>query len=432
MMLCSIPPPTHSPPTYSPPTPTRERSWTLLRVVLASLLLMGLPFADETQAQTLGVMGDSLSDEYGEESYGSYAQNWVEQLAAHAGLDLGSLASPGSWGEPRRTQYSHNWARSGADSVSLLFEGQHTGLSAQIAPEGIDYAVLMIGANDFSPGSTAYQMIYMGVWSGTQIDNYVSGVLDNIETALDEVLPTGVNLVLVNVPDYGVTPTVQGFYPSATGRQAVADVIEGLNTDLLAIAQARQLTLVDLFGASTTIFGAHSSPNTYLTIGNVPINLTQEDTSGGGIPTAGFVHDGIHPNTTVQGVIANVLMEGFNVGYGANLTLFGEAEILSHRGIAYGGSDTLPGQIGNWFDWIIDYAPDKPACSDGIDNDLDGTIDFDGGAARNGGIALAAADLSCWSDPWHPRENISLTCGLGAELACLLPVLLWLRQRRNP
>jgi hypothetical protein len=71
---------------------------------------------------------------------------------------------------------------------------------------------------------------------------------------------------------------------------------------------------------------------------------------------------------------------------------------------------------------------EAPRCQDGIDNDGDGTIDFDGGASANGGVALAPADSACGS-AWIDRERLK-GCGLGAELALLLPALAGLRRRR--
>jgi lysophospholipase L1-like esterase len=326
-------------------------------------------------AITLGVMGDSLSDEYAEESYGSYALNWVEQLVIYGGVTVGAV---GTWGEPRRTRYEYNWARSGATSDTLISEGQHTGLAAQIDPEAINYVVMAIGANDFIPGGTAYNGIYSGVWTTTNINNYIASRAANFNLALDTVLATGVELALVSVPDYGVTPYVQSVYPSAAGRQLVADVISQLNLEIDAIAQTRQLPLVDFESALLAIFGTHSAPNTTLTIGDVAIDLTASDTVVGGNPTAGFVQDGVHPNTTLQGIIANVFMEALNVGYGAGIPLFTEAEILSHRGIAYGGSDTLTAEFGNYSEYIVNYVPEpSTACSDTIDNDGDGLIDLD-------------------------------------------------------
>jgi lysophospholipase L1-like esterase len=328
----------------------------LLGLALGCLLLAG-----PAPAASLGVMGDSLSDEYEEESYGSYAENWVEQLELHAGIDLGPTASEagepgGSWGEPRRSGYEYNWARSGASSETLLSGGQHTGLAAGVVSEGIEYAVLAIGANDFHPTGAAYSNIYNGSWSSATIQSYVDQRLANIEAALDVVLPTGVKLVLVNAPDYGIAPAVWSYYSDPVKRQQVADVIAQMNAGILQIAQRRRLVMVDMAGAVVAIFGEHASPNTTLSIGNVSIDLQQSDTSGGGNPTAGFVHDGVHPNTTLQGIIANAVMEALNIAYGADLTLFSEAQILAHRGIAYGGSDTLSDQLGDYADYVRNYA----------------------------------------------------------------------------
>jgi phospholipase/lecithinase/hemolysin len=337
----------------------------LAALALASLacLLLALPAA----AAKLGAMGDSLSDEYAEEAYGSYAQNWVEQLVIHAGLDAGPTASEasqpgGTWGEPRRTRYQYNWARAGADTATLLSGGQHTGLAALVGPEGIDYAVLGIGANNFFPLGQAYTNIYNGVWDQATIDAYVSQALADIDAALDEVLATGVRLVIVNAPDYGVTPSVRSLYPDAVKRQRVADAISQLNAGIDATAQTRQLVVVEMFDAALAIFGPHASPKTTLLIGNVAIQLGQSDTSGGGNPTAAFVHDGVHPNTTLQGVFANVIMAAMNIAYRGNHTLFTEAEILAHRGISYGGSDTLVSELGDkdYPDFVTNYAPPLP------------------------------------------------------------------------
>ena len=116
-----------------------------------------LAVADTTRAQiqALGVMGDSISDEYREETY-SYAMGWVEQLVMFRPVDVGLTASESgqagsTWGEPRRTGFAFNWARAGATSASLLSQGQHTGLAAQMGADGPSHAVLAIGQNDFLP-----------------------------------------------------------------------------------------------------------------------------------------------------------------------------------------------------------------------------------------------------------------------------------------
>jgi hypothetical protein len=74
----------------------------------------------------------------------------------------------------------------------------------------------------------------------------------------------------------------------------------------------------------------------------------------------------------------------------------------------------------------------EPACSDGFDNDGDGLIDWDGGAAWNDGIPITDPDPQCIGRPSRNREApSSRPCGLGLELVLLLSLLLPLRQRRR-
>ena len=65
----------------------------LHRMEMLMALLAFVGGVDSAAALTLGVVGDSLSDEYAEETYGSYATNWVEQLDQFAGVDTGPTAA---------------------------------------------------------------------------------------------------------------------------------------------------------------------------------------------------------------------------------------------------------------------------------------------------------------------------------------------------
>ncbi|MBW2313573.1 MAG: thrombospondin type 3 repeat-containing protein [Deltaproteobacteria bacterium] len=77
-------------------------------------------------------------------------------------------------------------------------------------------------------------------------------------------------------------------------------------------------------------------------------------------------------------------------------------------------------------------ASESPACSDGIDNEAnpDGRIDFDGGAYA--GLPLefqTAPDPECQGDAWRVGE--ANDCGLGPELAIVLPLLSAWRRRKG-
>jgi cysteine-rich repeat protein len=91
--------------------------------------------------------------------------------------------------------------------------------------------------------------------------------------------------------------------------------------------------------------------------------------------------------------------------------------------------------IDNDGDGKIDYPADpgcfsalwsleNPQCDDNINNDGDGKIDWDGGPG--GGDP----DPQCVGKPFKNKESSS-SCGLGAELAILLPLGAWWRRRRR-
>ena len=77
-----------------------------------------------------------------------------------------------------------------------------------------------------------------------------------------------------------------------------------------------------------------------------------------------------------------------------------------------------------------DYASvESPVCQNGVDDDGDGRVDFDGGAAANGGVPVGPPDAACTS-PWRKTE--SSNCGLGAELPFVFVALAagWRRIRK--
>jgi len=103
--------------------------------------------------------------------------------------------------------------------------------------------------------------------------------------------------------------------------------------------------------------------------------------------------------------------------------------------------------------------PLGPVCSDGLDNDADGLIDFpadpgcqyafsprenprcdndddddgDGGIDWDGGSGGGTADPNCASKPWQDKEIVKTRsyCGLGSELILVLAPLYWLLGRRQ-
>ena len=73
---------------------------------------------------------------------------------------------------------------------------------------------------------------------------------------------------------------------------------------------------------------------------------------------------------------------------------------------------------------------ENPRCNDGLDNDGDGKFDFDGGATATRGVTLGPPDPQC-THAWINSEASS-GCGVGAELALVIPLLgLAARRRRR-
>jgi hypothetical protein len=350
-------------------------------VIAALLLHASLPALASGQITGLGAMGDSLTDEYREDDY-PYAYNWVEQLAIYRRVNFGPTAAEagqpgGTWGEPRRAGYEYNWARSGADSASLLSDGQHTGLAGLIGTGQVSHAVLAIGANDFFPmplPGYAYYEIYNGRWSQAQIDAFLDEILTDMETAITTISDAGGTLVLATVVDYSIAPAVWGsfFWSNPSKRERVTTAIRQLNEDVEGLAQAHGLMLVDLFGFAQALFGTNENPREFLIVGGVSIELWERDTTTNDYPEAGFVHDGAHPHTHLQGLMANVVITALNGGFDAGLPLFTEDEVLAHAGLTGSGTDTLAAQIRHYADYVWNFLGPYPY----RDLDADGDVDL--------------------------------------------------------
>ena len=297
------------------------------------------------QSPGIGAMGDSLTNEYSQRAwyYGdSSALNWVDLLATLRDYDssLPQLTfgdyqtNPDVWGSPRYGGYENNWANAGADTATLLSEGQHTGIANQVRAGQVQYVALFIGSNDFNPyAHDAYSAIYSqtepfigtGARQYADANEYVDSIIERYITALDVVSQEGARIVMATIADFGVTPHVVNNFPSAEKRQRVTNVIETVNNRLKALATARSLPIVDIFEMAKLYLG--SDP---LMVGGIPITI-------GAPPSANsqylILPGRIHPGTVLQGLLANTFIEACNLSYGTNFTPLSDQEILASAGI---------------------------------------------------------------------------------------------------
>ncbi len=97
-----------------------------------------------------------------------------------------------------------------------------------------------------------------------------------------------------------------------------------------------------------------------------------------------------------------------------------------------GNSSTPPAGSGDPGCQSPSYWTESPCCQDGFHNDGDGKMDYDAGYSANGSADSAGPDPQCVGMPWKNREANPASCGIGVELASLLPPLMWLWRRRSP
>jgi hypothetical protein len=323
-----------------------------------------------TAAITVGVIGDSLSSEY-QYTSASFARNWLEQAAESGAINAGPI---GSYPPPRDNGYAYNWAQGGDTSAAILANGgQVDGLTAQIPTAGIDYAVLEIGSDDIGPGGAAYNGIYNDTWTQGQINAKVSSVVSNINTAVQDLLATGVKVIVATAADHSLAPGIVAMYPNNMQRQNVSNVVAQINQGIINVAQQNHVVVADLGAFQTAAMGTDLSMKTSILIGNVSIDLTQSATSNPS--NAAWIFGGTHPNSTLQGVMANLFAQAADDAYNAGLPLFSEQQLLATQGLAYGGSNTLLAQIGSYSSFVHDFAPPPPgrgdANGDGVVNGLD-------------------------------------------------------------
>ena len=123
---------------------------------------------------------------------------------------------------------------------------------------------------------------------------------------------------------------------------------------------------VDLLRFGKAVFGENTAPRATLLVGNVAINLNGFSGTSG--TNAAFVEDGVHPHTVAQGIVANVWLVALDQHLGACVPPFTEEDLLAHNNLAYGGSDTLVGQIGHIHRFVESFpAPGDPLFADGFE-----------------------------------------------------------------
>lgn len=300
----------------------------------------------------LGTIGDSYTDEYTGYPFG-YARSWT-QVLAERGVDVGptaAIAGVRSWGEPRGTGMQSNWALAGARAWHAA-EVQAPGLVRDQRASAVTHAVVFVGINDWSSWTTDDRVgwLYFGVLQSTLSRDALRQYVDDQARAHESIILSleraGIPAMLCTVPDLRICPHTHAAF-GAWGADAWRGAMRPMNDRILAIARTHNTPVLDLHALFEALFGQPESPRQTLIIGGETIHLRERMDASGGLAQNAWSHDGVHPGTVIQGVIANAVCHGLNRAYGLSLPVMNDQEILTAAALpGQNGPNTLEQQIG--------------------------------------------------------------------------------------
>ncbi len=369
--------------------------------------------ASSTYGQiNLGAIGDSLTDEYlpatGNFHTDLAAKSWLQILGeTRSGyMQSGTYLLPpaGGWGDKRGYGYEYNWAKVGgsASRSSVLTVGstnfglgslgsaygdtQAAGLAQQISGGQVDAAFVGLGSNDFFYRSRVFDLV------GT---NYPRPGLNTSDPVWQDATAVDVsNAILQHVDTLRAAGTVNivlGLIPPGTAADVqdpgVVSAIAQANAYLRVGALSRNIpesAIVDLWGwtdepGRLDAFG-NVNVGDMLVLANTkatdPADLSPDGAgpcnSSGNCATLShsskyIADDGLHPNTIIQALIANEVLQGLNNAYNAGIPLLSDDEILGT--VSINPIDLDSDGLSNSVEESIGTNPMKP------DSDGDGVTD---------------------------------------------------------
>ena len=268
------------------------------------VLLIGLlsqVFATSVLAEpyVLGLMGDSLNSDDG--SYSGHYPNWVIQIQT-----LGELSIPPAY----------NVAQNGATAADLT--NQYPTIVSLANADKINASVLTVGGNDTA--SAAAQFVVSG-YNGAVFSAAMNTTVSQIEQAVNAVAATALPLIVANIPDIVITPSVQRYismYNVPSSEIAIAEsYLRAANAQIEAIALSKGYPVIDYYKFSQE----------YLTQPSLTI-------AGITFPNSSFFSSNdFDPSSLIDGFEANVIVYALNHAFGTNLSELSEQQIVENIGL---------------------------------------------------------------------------------------------------
>jgi len=262
------------------------------------------------------------------------SMSWVEIVAGlrpddfHFGRNR-SLSDP--WLPPRFSGYAMNWGVPGVNA-SLYEDFVTSSVSENAAYFALrrplenqlentaERVVIWLGTNDFRAN-------YGAIYDGGDPSTLINGLLDDLERVVNFVQDqnSDLQIVLVNIPDIGATPSRKAAHPDPAKRALVTAAIQTANSRIAELASDKGIAVADVAVHTTRLING-----TPIYFGAVQMI---DDENADNDPHYLFTRDGLHPNTALQILIARSIIKAFNTGYGAGIRQISDAEALRLLGI---------------------------------------------------------------------------------------------------
>lgn len=318
----------------------------------------------------IGVIGDSLSDEYQGVASKLPGLTWTEQLHAVKRVSFGGFeANPSVRGEPRNDGNSRNWARFGQAALSPqwsdltndtrvpasqrtdprlqtigAFDVQINGLAKQITKGKVDVAFVWIGHNDL------FIRQYIGYDQDGGQQAFAGALITKIILAASTLRAAATqdpSQVKTKVAIIGLAGSASALNPSLSAAAMSAGIpyIDSFNTAVSAIVNEQAMTgSYDVGGTAVQPFTIVLSPFSatpkvasladLANPGTGPCGFNPA-TNGIGCATPAYAgpfshYDGVHPNTLYQGVNANQIVTDTNTAFGFAIKTIPEDKLLDN------------------------------------------------------------------------------------------------------
>jgi hypothetical protein len=315
--------------------PRRVLSSGMLSAFVVSATLLLMPASGWAGVPRIGVIGDSMSDEYPVLEHGgppNFDRSWVEILQT---LRSGQVTF-------------NNQAIDGAKTYTAISRGQHTQIRNAVAAGQLDVVVVALGVNNIAFGSLLDLLTFAATPESVadRIERDLITILNTVESGGD------VPIVLANLPDFTLTPFARNSFTEienaiaggpaspfyslllalapddfialiqsglgadaiAAGYENVQAAVRAANERILSLATERGYVHGDLY----KFFNEFSSEDLTIAGSIIPRELLYSE------------YDQFHPSSILGGLAGNVAMAAVaEFGFDTESLVLSDQEILN-------------------------------------------------------------------------------------------------------